>query len=178
MWTTGHAKLFEGKAPLHRGTRKMTDTQDVVTRLRRKRWPVLNAAFAAGAGYYALTYGISTLPPFVALMLVGAMATVAFRLVEELRSRFDNVVVSFLSATSLMVSILSGISLLAWVLWSVLSADQSPVDRVLSAKSTFEQVVFGAALVSYVFAAFLGFLLAVGLLAIVRTDAFGPKSDA
>lgn len=156
----------------------MTDNQDVVAKLRPKRWPILIAAFAAGAGYYALTYGISTLPPFIVLMLVGAIATVAFRIVEELRSRFDNVVVSFLSATSLMVSTLSGISLIAWALWWAFSADQSPVDRLLSAKNTFEQVAFGAALVSYLFAAVLALGLAVGLFAIVRTNAFGPKSDA
>lgn len=178
MQTTDYARLLAGEGPGSPGVREMTDTQAVVTKRRPKRWPILNAAFAAAAGYYALTYGFSSLPPFFALMLVGAMAIVTFRLVEELRSRFDNVVVSFLSAASLMVSILSGITLAAWVLWRVLSVDQNPVDRLLAAKSTFEQVVFGAVLVSYLFAAFLGLSLAVYLVAIVRTNAFGPKSDA
>lgn len=142
-------------------------------------WPLLLGALViAGAGYYVLSIGIAAAPPFIVLLLVGAIATVLHRLVEMLRPSFDNFVSQALSAIALMISILAGIALVGWVLWVLFATDTNPLNRFLAAKETPAQLASGFELALYLCLACLALVHAATLWTIVRTNAFGPKSDA
>lgn len=154
-------------------------TNDDAQAKRPSIWPpLLSALLIAGAGYYVYLIGIASTPAFVLLLLVGAIATVLHRLFEMLRAVFDNVVTSALSAITLMLSMIAGPTLIAWVFWMIFSAGSNPVDRLIAAKGLSDQLVIGFTLFIYALLALMGLIHAAALWTIVRTNAFGPKSDA
>jgi hypothetical protein len=139
---------------------------------------LLGAMVIAGVGYYVFSTGIASAPPFIVLLLVGAVATVLHRLVERLRPAFDNILSQALSAVALMISMLAGIALVGWVLWVLFATDANPLNRFLAAKETPAQLASGFELALYLSLACLALIHAAALWTIVRTNAFGPKSDA
>lgn len=134
-------------------------------------------AVMAGAGY-AFAYGIASIPPFVALFLVGALATVLFRLAEMLRRRLNNIVTSALSAVTLMISMLSSIALIGWLLIFVLSGERSPVTRFLAATDVANQIMLGFVLALNMGLAILAVMQIVTLYTILQANAFGRRHSS
>jgi hypothetical protein len=139
-------------------------------------WPLLSALIVASAGSYALARGFGALPPFLALLLVGALATVLYRLLAILRSVFDNVIVRALSAIALMLSMLSGLIAITWALGIIFTQDQNPIERLQAATDTVQTVASTFVLLMFLLLGFLGLTQALTLWWFVRVNAFGPSS--
>ena len=144
-------------------------------RARTTGWPVLSALFIAGAGYFVLVRGVGSVPPFFALLLVGAGATVLFRLLDQLRGVFNNFIVAGLSGIALMLSMIPGIAAIAWALWMILGTAPSPIERWQAAASTTEAIGPATLLFMCLLLGFLGLAQAAALWSFVRANAFGPR---
>jgi len=154
----------------------MTTSDDApATRVRATWWPVVSALFIGGVGYYAVTRGIGALPPFIALLLFGASATVLYRFLELIRGVFDNAVVRAMGSVVLMLSMLAGVVGVAWILWAILAADPNPIERWQIASTAMEAVGPAMLLLMCVVLGFLGLSQAATLWHFVRANAFGPK---
>mgnify|MGYP001206221338 CR=1 FL=1 len=140
-------------------------------------WPVLSALFMAGAGYLVLVRGLGSLPPFIALLLIGAVAIVLHRLIEMLRSVFDNIVVRAFSATALMLSMLAGILAASWALTTILIAEPNPMERWQAASDTTQAISAGLLLFTGLLLIVLAIYQAITLWRFVRANAFGPHSS-
>ncbi len=78
----------------------------------------------------------------------------------------------------LLGALVAGIALVGWVLWVLFATDTNPLNRFLAAKETPAQLASGFELALYLCLACLALVHAATLWTIVRTNAFGPKSDA
>jgi hypothetical protein len=142
-------------------------------------WPILSALAVIAGAAYAFTYGFAAIPPFIALFLAGALANVLHRMAEMLRSRFNNIVTAALSAVTLMVSMLSGVALIAFVIWVVVFASKSnALDEFIKADDMQAKIYLGFVLALYLLLGIFGLVQAVTLWFIVRANAFGPARDA
>lgn len=152
-----------------------TDDTGSDTQPRPLWWLLPSILIVAGAGYFAVVKGVTALPPFIALLLVGATATVVYRLLERLRGVFDNVAVAALSAIALMVSMLSGVILIGLVLWMIVMLDPNPLEQMLAAKDPYETAYRAFMLFIYVSLGVLGLVHTATLWLMVRSNAFGAK---
>ncbi len=154
----------------------MTTSDDApATRVRGTWWPILSALFIGGVGYYAATTGVGALPPFLALLLLGASATVLYRLLELVRGVVDIAAVRALGSVVLMLSMLIGLIGIAWLLWFILGTNPNPIERWQAATSTWETIGPMVLLSMCLFLGFLGLVQAATLWFFVRANAFGPK---
>jgi hypothetical protein len=138
-------------------------------------WPLVTALIIAGAGYYLLARGLGSLPPFIALLLIGATATAFHRLVEMLRSVFDNVVVRVVSAIALMLSMLAGVLGVAWALAVILFSEPNPIEQWQAASDSVQTLSSGLLLFTCLLLAGLGVYQMIMLWRFVSGNAFGPR---
>jgi hypothetical protein len=154
----------------------MTTSDDTPTaRVRATWWPVLSALFIGSVGYYAFTTGIAALPPFIALLLLGASATVLYRLLELVRGVFDNILIKAMGSVALMLAMLAAVIGVAWVLWTVLGTNPNPIERWQIAANAMEAVGPAALLLMCIILGLLGLSQVATLWRFVRANAFGPK---
>jgi hypothetical protein len=154
----------------------MTTIDDQPERRQSTLWrPIVSALAVVAGAAYAFAYGIASIPPFIALFLMGALATVLFRLAEMLRRRFNNIVTSAMSAVTLMLSSLSGIALIVWVLSIIVGDPASPINRLLAATEVGDQIFLGFVLAIYLGLAFMALMQVITLWYIVRENAFGAR---
>jgi hypothetical protein len=142
---------------------------------RAKWWPLVTALIIAGAGYYTLVRGLGSLPPFIALLLIGATATAFHRLIEMLRSVFDHFVVRGVSAIALMLSMLSGLIAVVWALGTIFIAEPNPVARWRGATDSLQTFSSGLLLFTCVLLGALALYQAAMLWRFVSANAFGQK---
>jgi hypothetical protein len=137
-------------------------------------WRPMVAVLIVAAGVaYASAYGLASIPPFVALLVVAALTAVLSLGAEALTRRSNNSVTSALSGVTLMLSLLSRIALFGATLWIVFGGKENPLDRLLAATNISEQIAFSFVLVVSALLALQALVLATALYAIIRANAFG-----
>lgn len=139
-------------------------------------WRPLVAILIVVAGVtYASVYGLASIPPFVALLVVAALTAVLSLGAEALNRRSNHSVTSALSGVTLMLSLLSRIALFGAMFWIVFDGNKNPLDRLLAATNISELIAFSLVLALLALLALQALVLAAALYAIVRANAFGTS---